>query len=75
MQNLSDHGLWWNGKDLRTLWKMHGAGMPLAYIAQSLGRTPSATQSRLRMLKINDLWKNGNDDDTLATYNKRTTHG
>jgi hypothetical protein len=69
--NLSNNGLYWNARDLRNLWNWYKSGLPITRIANLLDRTPSACDARLRMLKINNLWKYGRDDETLQTYQRR----
>ncbi len=74
-EQLKNDGLYWNGKDLRDLWKAFRAGKTIMEISEQLQRSPTACQNRLRMLKVVALWQYGSDTDTLLTYRAQPGQG
>lgn len=68
-----NHGLVWNGRDLRLLNKLVNDGIPMFEIARKLERTPTACIQRLSIIRTAMVFYTGGDDDTIKNFKLEVT--
>jgi len=63
-----NHGLIWNGRDLRRLVELYRKGFDVKKIGDVIGRSASACNMQLNAIRKAELYAHGKDDQSIKDF-------